>query len=670
MPTQTLPSVCPMDCPDTCSLDVEVTDGRVSKIRGSRVNPLTDDFICSKVSNFTKRLYGKERLLYPMRRVGAKGEGRFQRISWEEAMSIISESCTEIKSRWGGEAILPYSYGGSNGILGQDTSDKAFFAKLRASRLARTVCAMPTTEAAIGMYGKMAGVAFEDYVHSRCIIIWGVNPKASHIHLVPFLKQAKANGATIVTIDPVRNFSARESDIHLPVYPGTDLAVALAMINYWHENNMLDWEFIAQHTVGVEALLEKAAAFTLKKAAQIARVEAADIEKIARLYAESQPAVMRAGWGLERNRNGGQAAAAILALPALLGKFGKRGGGYTLSNSGAYRFDSSKMAEVDSWNTRTINMNVLGKVLLEEKNPPVKMLFVYNCNPVATVPNQNAIIGGLQREDLFTVVFDQVMTDTAAFADVLLPAVTFLEQHEIKKAYGSYSLHYSAPVIPALGEAKPNEEVFAMLGRAMGWEDEAFQKNTHDYLHNATHAIRGMGREISFEQLQRDKIAFFDFPGQLPIQFVTAFPFTHDRKVHFVPAQLGEHPYEFLDEEINPAYPLAMISPATDKAINSMMAEYMMPELYLEMHPDDAAARGLQNNETVRVFNALGEVVCRLKIQTDVRSGVVVMPKGAWRKASKNGKTSTALSPDTLNVVGGGACFNDARVEVARWQGA
>ncbi|MBC6946604.1 hypothetical protein DWB58_01455 [candidate division KSB1 bacterium] len=399
-------------------------------------------------------------------------------------------------------------------------------------------------------------------------------------------------------------------------------------------------------------------------------VEAADIEKIARLYAESEPAVMRAGWGLERNRNGGQAAAAILALPALLGKFGKRGGGYTLSNSGAYRFDGSKMAEADSWNTRTINMNVLGKVLLEEKNPPVKMLFVYNCNPVATVPNQNAIIAGLQREDLFTVVFDQVMTDTAVFADVLLPAVTFLEQHEIKKAYGSYSLHYSAPVIPALGEAKPNEEVFAMLGRAMGWEDEAFQKNTHDYLHNATHAIRGMGREISFEQLQRDKIAFFDFPGQLPIQFVTAFPFTHDGKVHFAPAQLGEHPYEFLDEETNPAYPLAMISPATDKAINSMMAEYMMPELYLEMHPADAAARGLHNNETVRVFNNLGEVVCRLKIQADVRSGVVVMPKGAWRKASKNGKTSTALSPDTLNVVGGGACFNDARVEVARFEKA
>lgn len=670
MPTQSLPSVCPMDCPDTCSLDVEVTDGRVSKIRGSRVNPLTDDFICSKVANFTKRLYGRERLLYPMLRIGAKGEGRFQRISWAEAMSIISESCIAIQNRWGGEAILPYSYGGSNGILGQDTSDKAFFAKLGASRLARTVCAAPTTEAAIGMYGKMAGVAFEDYVHSRCIIIWGVNPKASHIHLVPFLKQAKANGAKIVTIDPVRNFSARESDIHLPVYPGTDLAVALAMINYWHENKMLDWDFITQHTTGVEMLLEKAEAFSLKKAAHIARVEAADIEKIARLYAESEPAVMRAGWGLERNRNGGQAAAAILALPALLGKFGKRGGGYTLSNSGAYRFDGSKMVEAEAWNTRTINMNVLGKVLLEEKNPPVKMLFVYNCNPVATVPNQNAIIAGLQREDLFTVVFDQVMTDTAAFADVLLPAVTFLEQHEIKKAYGSYSLHYSAPVIPALGEAKPNEEVFAMLGRAMGWEDEAFQKNTHDYLHNATHAIRGMGREISFEQLQRDKIAFFDFPGQLPIQFATAFPFTHDRKVHFVPAQLGEHPYEFLDEEINPAYPLAMISPATDKAINSMMAEYMMPELYLEMHPDDAAARGLQNNETVRVFNNLGEVVCRLKIQADVRSGVVVMPKGAWRKASKNGKTSTALSPDTLNVVGGGACFNDARVEVARFEKA
>ncbi len=663
-----LPSVCPMDCPDTCSLDVEVTDNRIVKIHGSRRQPVTAGFICSKVANFGKRVYAKERLLHPMRRCGAKGEGRFEVISWEEAVKIICQTCREIQSRWGGEAILPFSYGGSNGLLGQDTSDKAFFAKLGASRLARTVCAMPTGEAAMGMYGKMPGVAFEDYAASRCIILWGANPKTSNIHLVPFLKQAKANGAQIISIDPVRHFSDREIDLHLPIYPGTDLAVALALIRYGHEHGLLHWDFIQAHTVGIETLLEKAQPYTLARAAALARVEAADLERLARIYADSEPAVIRIGWGLERNRNGGQAVAAILALPALLGKFGKRGGGYTLSNSAAFRFDETKMVSGNSWHTRIINMNRLGQVLLEETNPPVKMLFVYNCNPVATMPNQNAVLAGLQRDDLFTVVFDQVMTDTALYADLLLPAVTFLEQHEIKKAYGSYALHYSAPVIAPVGEAKPNEEVFAWLGRAMGWQEADFQTSTPAYLERAAHAIRGMGRELSFEQLQRDKIAFFDFPGRAPVQFVTVFPRTTDGKVHFLPPQLGAQPYEFLAEENDPAYPLALISPATDKTINSTMAEFNLPELYLEMNPKDAAARGLQSGELVRVFNVLGEVICRLKIQAQVRAGVVVMPKGAWRKASHNGQTANALTPDTLNVVGGGACFNDARVEVTRWR--
>ncbi|MDZ7266015.1 MAG: molybdopterin-dependent oxidoreductase [candidate division KSB1 bacterium] len=667
MPTQILPSVCPMDCPDTCSLEVEVTDGRIRKIRGSQENPLTAGFICAKVANFGRRVHGSERLLYPMRRSGAKGGGRFQRITWEEAIAMICQACREIQSRWGGEAILPVSYGGSNGLLGQDTSDKAFFARLGASRLLRAVCAMPTSEAAGGMYGKMPGVAFEDYPASRCIIIWGANPKSSNIHLVPFLKQAKANGAHIITIDPVRHFSDGEIDLHLPIYPGADLAVALALIRYWHEHGLLNWDFIRAHTVGIATLLEKAEPYTLARAAALARVEATAIERVARLYAECEPAVIRVGWGLERNRNGGQAAAAILALPAVLGKFGQRGGGYTLSNSAAFGFDACEMTAGDSWNTRVLNMNRLGRILLEENNPPVKMLFVYNCNPVATLPNQNAVLAGLQREDLFTVVFDQVMTDTAACADVLLPAVTFLEQHEIKKAYGSYALQYSAPVIAPVGEAKPNEEVFALLGRAMGWPEADFQRDTSAWLARAAGAIRGMGREISLEQLQRERIAFFDFPGRAPVQFVSVFPRTADGKIHLVPPQLGDRPYEFLAEENDPVHALALISPATGKTINSTMAEYNLPGLHLEMNPADAAARGLQSGEWVRVFNAHGEVICRLRIQARVRSGVVVMPKGAWRRAARNGKTANALTPDTLNAVGGGACFNDARVEVVQW---
>jgi anaerobic selenocysteine-containing dehydrogenase len=654
-----------MDCPDTCSLDVEVKGGLVTDIRGTQRNPTTADFICSKVANFTKRLYAKERLLYPMRRVGAKGEGRFERMTWEEAVAAICNRTGTVQAEYGGEAILPYSYGGSNGLLGQDTTDRAYFARLGASRLARTVCAAMTGEAAMGMYGKMPGVAFEDYTHARGILIWGANPKASNIHLVPYLKQAKAKGAKIAVIDPMCNFSSREIDLHVPVLPGTDLVVALALVRWFQQNNLIDWNFVRQHTIGVEFLLEKAAPYTLDHAGKIAGISPVLIERLARLYAEADPAVIRVGWGMERNRNGAQAIAAVLALPAVAGKFGKRGGGYTLSNSAAFQFDDSMMVEAVPWNTRVINMNVLGKVLLEEKEPPVQMLFVYNCNPAVTVPNQNAVLQGLRREDLFTIVIDQVMTDTAMFADVLLPATTFLEQREIKRSYGSYALQYFDAVVPAAGEAKPNEEIFALLGRGMGWKDASFQLRTEDLLARAVQGVRGMGKAVAWEDLRENKIALFDFPGTAPIQFQTVSPRTPDGKAHLAPENLRQHAYEYLDGA-DQRFPLALISPATDKSISSTMAEYNLPELFVMLHPEDAAARNLGRGETVRVFNAWGEVHCRLRISAETRPGVAMMPKGAWRKSSLNGQTATALAPDTLNAIGGGACFNDARVEVAR----
>ncbi|MFQ5706375.1 MAG: molybdopterin-dependent oxidoreductase [bacterium] len=663
MPTKTHVSACPMDCPDTCSLEVEVTDNKIRRIAGSRLNPTTQGFICTKVSRFARRVYSEYRLLHPMKRVGEKGAGEFEAISWPEAAETICARFKEIKEKWGGEAILPFSYGGSNGMLGQDTSDRAFFARLGASRLARTVCAAPTTEAALGMYGKMPGTAFEDYQHAKFILIWGANPRTSNIHLVPYLRKARAAGAKVAVVDPRLNFSKNEIDLHLPVYPGTDLVVALAMIDFWHRNQLIDWDFLRQFARNEEVLLEKAAAFPAEKAAQIARVDAEDIERLARLYAFHDPAILRVGWGLERNRNGGQAVAAILALPALLGKFGLRGSGYTLSNSGAYKVDGRGLVAASSWNTRIINMNRLGKVLLEESDPPVKGLFVYNCNPAVTMPNQNAVLQGLLREDLFTVVSEQVMTDTAKFADILLPAVTFLEQQEIKKAYGSYSLHYLHPVIEPPGEAKPNEQMFAMLGRAMGWSDAAFFEETGDYLERAVASIHGLGKPVDLKRLKKEQVAFFDFPGRTPVQFKNVFPWTPDGKINLAPANLGERPYEYL-EEASDGYPLALISPATDKLISSTLGEFNLPQLSLVMHPTDAKARFLTKGRVVRVFNDLGEVVVTVKLSEQVRSGVVVLPKGAWRKASQSGQTATALAPDSVSAVGGGACFNDARVEV------
>src|SRR5713101_5230044 len=498
----TLSTTCPMDCPDTCVLEVAVEEGRIASIRGAKDHPTTAGFICSKVAHFDRRVYHSDRLLYPMRRTGPKGSAEFRRISWEEAIGEITSRFREIISGWDAEAILPYHYGGSNGFLSDGFLDDFYFAKLGASRLARTLCAAPATEVATGMYGKMPGVAFEDYAHAKLILIWGANAKASNIHLVPFLRQAKRNGA-------------------------------------------LDHEFLRQHADGLETLLAQADAWPLERAASAARVAAEDIRRLAEAYAASSPAAIRVGWGLERNRNGGQAIAAILAMPALLGKFGVRGGGYTLSNSGATKLDTKKLLGQFAWTTREINMTELGAVLAGGVSPQIHGLFVYNCNPAATVPDQEAVLRGLAREDLFTVVSEQVMTDSAKFADVLLPATTFLEHYDIRRGYGNYVVAGVQPVIAACGEARPNEAVFAALGRAMGWKDAPFTWDSATCAQKIAEAISIAGRPADPAILTTGRFQGYDFPGPHPIQFATAFPLTRDGKIHLAPPQLGPKPFQY-----------------------------------------------------------------------------------------------------------------------------
>lgn len=667
MPREVINTTCTMDCPDTCALEVTVNNNKITKIAGAKSgHPDTDGFICTKVSRFAKRVYHKERLLYPMRRTGRKGSNSFERISWEVAIETIVERFADIKAEWGGEAILPYHYGGSNGFLGDEFLDHYYFAKLGASRCQKTLCAVPTTLVTTEMYGKMPGVAFEDYPHSKFILIWGANPKASNIHLTPYLKEARKNGAFIVVVDPKRNFSTKEVDLHLPVYPGADLPLALGIINYWQQNNLLDQNFLDTHCVDAEKLLSHAADWPLEKAAESSGVPSKDIVLLAEKYAAAQPAVLRCGWGVERNANGGDAIAAIMAMPALLGKFGVQGGGYTMSNSGASSLDKEKIFGKTKWNTRAINQSQLGTYLNNPEGTPVKALFVYNCNPLATVPDQNAVLKGFAREDLFTVVFEQVMTDSAMYADILLPAVTFLEQQEIRRAYGSYAAGGVQPVIPALGEAKPNEAVFAMLGRASGWDDAPFHWDTSTYMKKVSDALMLNKTAADYATLNAGKVQSYDFDGRPPVQFETVFPKTANQKVYLVPKVLGDAPYVYHPIR-DSRYPLAMISPANNKMVSSTLGEFNYPELFLDMHPADAAARGLSNKDIVKVYNELGEVVCRLKMTRGVREGVVSMPKGAWRKSSRNSQTSTALCPATINKVGGAACFNDARVEVAKF---
>jgi anaerobic selenocysteine-containing dehydrogenase len=666
--TRAVGTSCVLDCPDACSLEVTVGGGRVSKIGPGTGNDVTRDFICSKVGRFADRLYHPDRLLHPMRRVGKKGETRFERVDWNSALATITEKFRQIRDTHGGEAILPYNYGGSNGFLTDDLVDSAYFARLGASRLGKTICAAPTSEVAKGMYGKMAGVGFPDYPEAELILIWGANPRASNIHLVPFLRDAKARGAFIALVDPVRTLSADLIDLHLPVFPGADLPLALGMIRHWAQTGRLDRAFLDANAVGIETLLEAASEWSLDRASKESRVAPESIRLLADRYAEASPAILRCGWGLERNRNGGQAAAAVLAMPALLGKFGRRGGGYTLSNSGAGKLDASKLWETSSWTTRVINMTELARVLNEPdalNGPPIGGLFVYNCNPVATVPDQNGILRGLLREDLFTVVFEQVMTDTARYADILLPATTFLEHYDFKRSYGSYVVGATKPVIDACGEARSNASVFAELGRRAGFEDPIFHWTEEDLQQRVVAAIELQGKPVSPEPFARGGMHRYDFDGSPnPVQFESVFPQTEDGKIHLAPACLGPAPYAY--EEIrSDSFPLCLITPASSKLVSSTFGEFNVQELHLTIHPDDAGPRGIVSGDRVRIWNDLGEVECIARVDAHVREGVVSLPKGAWMKSSLNGRTSTALTPSNVNVVGGGACFNDARVQVA-----
>ncbi len=663
---RTIATTCTMDCPDSCALEVTVRDGRIQRIAGAADDPLTRGFICTKVARFHRRVYHNDRILHPLRRTGKKGEGRFERISWETAIAEIADRFREVRERFGGESILPFHYGGSNGLLGDDNLDDVFFARLGASRLAKTFCAAPSSAVAAGMYGKMPGVAFEDYSEARGILLWGANPKASNIHLVPFLLRAREQGAFIAVIDPRKNFTEREVDLHLAVRPGTDLPVALALIHRWIEMDALDHEFLRNHARNLDDLLAAAEDWPPERAAREAGVEAKDIIVLADRFAQASPAVVRCGWGVERNRNGGRAVAAILALPALTGKFGVRGGGYTLSNSAAANLDLKSLYGDLRWNTRTVNMSQLGQALADAA-PPVMALFVYNANPAATAPAQKKVLQGLAREDLFTVVHEQVMTDTALYADIVLPAVTFLEQYEIKKAYGRYAVGGVRPAIDPIGEALPNETVFLRLGRAMGFTDGPFAWSEEEYFERTARALR-MGEHAGDPaKFRRGGAMRYDFPGERPIQFETVFPRTPDGKIDLCPAVLGEPPFAYqpVDQNQN-GYPLQLISPATAKMISSTMGEFNFDELYVELHPEDAARRGIRTGDRVRVWNELGEVVCTARVNGLVRPGVAVIPKGAWRKSSGNGFTANALCPDHVNAVGGGACYNDARVEVEK----
>jgi anaerobic selenocysteine-containing dehydrogenase len=657
-------TACPLDCPDACSLTVSVREGRIVEIEGGHASDVTRGYICAKVRRFPKRVYGEDRLRFPMVRRGPKGSGQFDRISWDEALEAIGEAIRRVRDRDGAEAILPYCYGGSNGLLTQDATDLLFFRRLGASRLLRTLCAAPTGAANMALYGKMPSIAYQDYPHAKLLVLWGVNPGVSGIHAVPFIREAQKNGARLVVIDPRVTAQARAADLHLAVRPGTDVVVALAVHRHLFESGRADQAFLGAHATGADRLRERAALWTVERAAEVAGLAADDLRRFAEWYAELSPALVRCGWGLERNRNGGNAALAVLALPAVGGKFGVRGGGYAMSNSASWGFDRPWL-DTPEPATRAINMNQLGEVLTGELTPPVNLLFVYNCNPAVNVPDQRRVLEGLEREDLFTVVFEQVATDTVPYADVVLPATTFLEQYDFARSYGPISLQLTQPVVDPVGEARSNADVFADLGRRLRLFGEDEPRAELDTL---VRVLNGLPEPVG-ASLKQSGIATPPWNGT-PVQFVDVFPRTSGARIDLFPEALErESPaglYAYQPDPATDRFPLALISPGSDRTISSTLGELPRPEVRLLLHAEDAGPRGIGDGDDVRVWNELGEVRCRAQVGGWVRAGTVVLPKGLWRRHTANGYTATALAPATLTDLGGGACFNDARVQVAR----
>ena len=629
-------SVCPLDCPDTCSLAVHVEDGRITRVDGSRRNPLTAGYICAKVRRYPERIYSPLRIGYPQRRVGPKGEGRFARISWDEAIATIVDRFRAIIAADGPEAILPYHYGGSNGVCSDGALDARFFHRLGASELLRTICAAPTGTVYRAMFGSMGGVPPEDYALARAIILWGVNPAATSIHLLPHIRTAQRAGAFVAVIDPRRTAAARTADLHLQPAPGTDVVLALGMINELVRTGHSADAFLAQHANGFESLATAAAAYPLARVAAICGVPLRDVAALVDAYASASPAVIRCGWGIERNRNGGNAARAIFALPAVAGKFGVRGGGLTMSLSRTFPINAAALERPDVRRTpaRQINMVQLGRALTEPQTPPVRALFVYNANPVAMAPNQNLLLHGLAREDLFTVVHDQVMTDTARFADIVLPATTIFEQNDLHKSYGHYFLQYSDAVIAPVDEALSNHALFGRLAHAMGFTEPALAPTEDDVLEAA---LQNAGERLDgadLAQLRRQKAVRVRFNGHAElVQFVSDVPTTRSGKIELCPPAIGLPAYV----PNTAAAPLALLSPASDRTINSIFGELHLRPARLHLHPTDAAARGIRDGSGARVQRAGRSArACRGDGGSPPRrggaaEGTVAFEHGEWR---------------------------------------
>jgi anaerobic selenocysteine-containing dehydrogenase len=671
--SQVMHSVCPLDCPDTCSLAVTVDEQKIVKVRGSYVNPLTHGTICGKVSHYPEFVHGPTRLLTPLKRVGPKGDGKFTRISWDEALDLIYERFSTISRDFGAEAIMPLNYGGPHGLLAGGSMDLRFFYKLGATRLSRRpLCGGVKEQAFFGTYGAVPLMRPEHVAFARLIIIWGNNVTVSQLHLVPLINEARRQGAKLIVVDPRRTQITRQADMHVALKPGTDVVLAWALAAELERLGGLDQAFIEQHVLGAEAYLGRARQRTLEEAAHICGVEASQIRELAELYKTVSPAVICPGNGPERNQNGGSGLRAVFALPALAGKFGVLGGGLLAGASASFpktmpRLQGEELAPKD---LRTLNIVTIGRDLLDPAlKPPIKGLFIYNHNAVVVHPDQNTMKQGLLRPDLFTVVCDIVKTDTVLYADVVLPASSHFEYPDVYGAYGQHFLQRAEAVIPPVGESLPNTEIFRRLARRFGFSEPAFRASDLELMDEALAQDDPRLRGIQTSRLPVDQPLLMQFHEADAMLFKTTFPKTPSGKVELQSDYL-ERAYGAPLPTFRPvesSYPLTLISPGSDKRTTSTFGGLRYSDdVWLDMHPQDAAARHIADGAMVRVWNDRGEVHLRLRVTEEVRPGVVCSLKGAWFRTSDNGQTVSALAPTHYADLCDGACYNDARVEVAR----
>ncbi len=710
---QVIKAACPHDCPDACGVLITIEDGRATKIQGDPEHPVTRGFLCAKVAKYLDRVYSPERVLYPVRRVAAKGPAGsadqnshfpgkeragngapapthdpqgWQRISWDEALDEIAARLRTITAEFGSEAILPYSYGGTLGALNGSAMDRRFFHRLGASQLDRTICSAAGEAGLKSVLGVKMGTEPEQFRDSKYIIAWASNIHGNNVHLWPFIAEARRSGAKLVVIDPYRTRTAECADWYLAINPGTDAALALGMMHVIIGENLHDADYVAKHTLGFDQLHEKVKEYPPERVAQWTGISAGDIRKLAREYATTRPAVIRLNYGVQRSERGGMATRTVAMLPCITGSWKEVGGGLQMSVSGAVSFNDAALKRPDLMQTslgrdaRTLNMVELGRILTTPLDPPVKSLFVYNSNPAAVCPQHNDVVRGLLRPDLFTVVHEQFFTDTTDYADIVLPATTFFEHKDLQKAYGHYYVQVSNQAIAPLGECRSNVEVFRVLALRMGFTEDCFRENVDEMIDVALDSKHPWLEGLSRERMEQGPTRLnFTGPGSKPfLPFAEGNFSTASGRAELYNEALKEQgldpvadftpPTESRHGALKNKLPLELLARKADNFLNTTFAnlpsvQEMEEPGRLEICASDAHARGIADGDTVRVFNRRGEILLKARVDGKVQRGVVSATLN-WAKAAPGFQSINSLTSQKLTDMGNAATFYSVLVEV------